>query len=115
MNAEPDSGPTTPATGGAPWSFEVVSTDPLVVSIGGELDTLTGPHVREGLIEALGSSEGPVRIELAAVTFIDSQGLSMLIGAHHHVPDRRITIAGARPNVRRLIDITGLDQIFDLE
>ena len=39
----------------------------------------------------------------------------MLISAHHHVPDRRITLAGARPNVRRLIDITGLDKIFTIE
>ena len=103
------------STGGAPWSFQVAGADPLVARVGGEIDTLTVPLVLERLTEALEHSSGPVRLDISEVTFIDSQGLSGLIEAHRRDPERPIVLAGARPNVRRLMDITGLDQIFTLE
>jgi anti-anti-sigma factor len=114
MTAEPASD-QLPATGGTPWAFEVLRADPLVVSVGGEIDTLTGPLVRERLAESLDSSDGPVRIELGDVTFIDSQGLSALIAAHRSHPDRTFTLAGVRPNIRRLVEITGLHRVFTVE
>jgi anti-sigma B factor antagonist len=113
MPAEPAPEPAT-STGGAPWSCEAVTTDPMVVAVSGELDTLTGPHVQERLIAAIEGSEGPVRIEFAGVSFIDSQGLSALINVRQHFPDRSFVIADPRPNVKRLIEITGLDKAFDI-
>ena len=113
MNAEPSDPPAT--TGGAPWSFQVVDADPLVASIAGEIDTLTGPLVQEHLVDALEASNGPVRLEIADISFIDSQGLSALISVSKQYPDRQMTLAGARPNIRRLIDITGLGQVFEIE
>jgi anti-sigma B factor antagonist len=108
--------PGTPSsTGGAPWSFRVVAADPLYVAVGGEIDTLTGPLVLAELLDALEASSGPVQILLDEVTFIDSQGLTALISAQRADPDRPMTLAGARPNVRRLIEITGLDQLFTVE
>ena len=101
--------------GGAPWTFRVVQDDPLVVALGGELDTMTGPLMGERLFEALKGSTGPARIELDDVTFIDSQGLSTLIEGHQLDPKRRITLANPRANVRRLIEITGLAQVFPIE
>jgi anti-sigma B factor antagonist len=114
MNAEASSEPLS-TTGGAPWSFQVSDADPLVARVGGEIDTLTVPLVLEELTEALAASSGPVRLDISEVTFIDSQGLSGLIEAHRRDPDRPITLAAARPNIRRLLDITGLDQIFTLD
>jgi anti-sigma B factor antagonist len=102
-------------TGGAPWSFRVVSPDPLEVAIGGELDTLTGPLVGEQLAEALKGSSGPARLDITEISFIDSQGLATLIEAHRLDPERSITLVGPRPNVRRLIEITRLDQVFGVE
>jgi anti-anti-sigma factor len=114
MTAATVSGPPS-STGGAPWSFRVVTSDPLSVAIGGEIDTLTGPLVLAELLDALEASSGPVRILLDQVIFIDSQGLTVLISAHRAHPDRPMTLADARPNVRRLIEITGLDQLYTVD
>ena len=114
MSAEP--APEAPSlTGGAPWSVQVMQADPLVVAVGGEVDTLTGPLVLDALVEALDASSGPVRVVLSDVTFIDSQGLSALITAHQRDEDRPITLGQTRPNVRRLLEITGLDKVFTVE
>jgi anti-anti-sigma factor len=115
MTAEATAPDAPNNTGGAPWSCEVVQADPLVISVGGEVDTLTGPLVRDRMVEALDASSGPVRIEMADVSFIDSQGLSTLITVRQSYPDRAMTLAGARPNVRRLLEITGLEQTFSVE
>jgi anti-sigma B factor antagonist len=85
------------------------------VEVAGELDTLTGPLVRERLVEALQQATGPMRIDLSGVSFIDSQGLSALISIHQLDRERPITLAGPRPNIRRLLDVTGLDRIFTVE
>jgi anti-anti-sigma factor len=111
MTAEAFSGSSS-STGGAPWSFRVVTHDPLCVAIGGEIDTLTGPLVLAELLDAIEATSGPVRILLDEVAFIDSQGLTVLISAHRVDPERPITLAGARPNVRRLLEVSGLDQLF---
>jgi anti-anti-sigma factor len=107
--------PSSPSTGGAPWTFRVVAGQPLCVAIGGEIDTLTGPLVLAELLAALDESFGPVRILMDEVTFIDSQGFTVLISAHQSDPERPITLAGVSPNVRRLVEITGLDQLFTVE
>jgi anti-anti-sigma factor len=114
MTAETTPEPTS-STGGAPWSCDVVNSDPLVVAVGGELDTLTGPLVHDALLAAIQGSSGPVRIEFGDVSFIDSQGLSTLISLRQQFPDRTFTLAGPRSNVRRLIEITGLNQTFEID
>ena len=111
MTAETASPQPSP-TGGAPWACEVRSKDPLVITISGELDTMTRPFVQERLMEAIDGSTGPVRIEVGDIAFIDSQGLSALIDVCNAHADRDFTLVGPRPNVRRLIQITGLDQLF---
>ena len=78
------------------------------------LDTLTGPHVQEGLVAAIQAAKGPVSIEFNGVSFIDSQGLSALINVRQQFPDRAFRIANPRPNVKRLIEITGLNQTFEI-
>jgi anti-anti-sigma factor len=114
MTADPTSEPEA-STGGAPWSCEVVTSEPLVVAVTGELDTLTGPHVEEGLVAAIEASDGPVSIDFEGVSFIDSQGLSALINVRQQFPDRAFRIASPRPNVKRLIEITGLNQTFEID
>jgi len=49
-----------------------------VIFVAGEIDLMTAPE----LDECLGAAEGDVRIDMSAVTFVDSVGLSVLI-THH--------------------------------
>jgi anti-sigma B factor antagonist/stage II sporulation protein AA (anti-sigma F factor antagonist) len=84
-----------------------------VLEVSGEVDLETADQLRDAGINALSPYAGTLRIDLAGVTFIDSTGLAALVqirnhaGAAHHV-----VIQNARPNVQRILEITGLDKVF---
>ena len=76
-----------------------------VTYVGGEIDMMTAPE----LDACLGTAEGGVRIDMTAVTFVDSVGLSVLI-AHHrqHTQGAGLRIVAMSQPVQRLLEITGL-------
>jgi anti-sigma B factor antagonist len=54
-----------------------------VVSVGGEIDVYTAPRLRAELARVLDDfPDGPVFLDLTAVTFIGSAGLAILVDAH---------------------------------
>ena len=76
--------------------------DYAIVTAAGEIDIATGAGLRERLSE-LAASGRPLVVELDQVSFIDSAGH----GASLHV-------ACARPQVRQLFRLTGLDRQIPL-
>jgi anti-sigma B factor antagonist len=84
-----------------------------VLEVTGEVDLSTADELRDAGTAALTPYGGTVRIDLAGVTFMDSTGLAALIAVYQHAGDRhRVLVQNPRPNVQRLFEITGLDQIF---
>lgn len=86
----------------------------VVVDVAGEVDLGTAPRLVEELAvaRAQASPPGPVVIDLTAVTFIASVGLSILI-AHHrlcHQEDLELRVVAGNRMVARTINRTGLDQ-----
>jgi len=81
-----------------------------VIFVGGEIDLMTAPE----LDECLGAAEGDVRLDMSAVTFVDSVGLSVLITHHgRRLRDgEALRIVDMSQPVRRLLEITGLLPIF---
>ena len=78
-----------------------------VLAVGGEVDVATAERFRSALLEAQRSPR--VLVDLSAVTFIDSAGVNALVGAYHRVPaGGELRVVGLRPNVRRVLEITGL-------
>jgi anti-sigma B factor antagonist len=88
---------------------------PLVV-VEGELDVATSSRLRRRLDDAVDAGARDVRVDLTAVGFMDSSGLGALMAVHHRLRDRdgRITITGAAPPVRKILEITALDEVFVL-
>lgn len=82
----------------------------VVVTVVGEVDLLTAPSLRTLLDEALVVGAGTVTLDLAGVTFMDAQGLTVLVSAARQLREagRRLTVRGARASPRRLFDVTGL-------
>lgn len=79
-----------------------------VVAAAGELDITSAPLLRETLLKA-----GPYTIlDLADLLFIDSTGLSVLIGAwKRHRADGGVLRLVAPPSfVQRMLSWTGLDR-----
>ena len=57
---------------------------------------------------------GEVVLDFGDVEFIDSTGLTVLLDAHRTLgdQDRTLTIDNALPHIRRLFEVTGLEQFL---
>ncbi|MCL6638747.1 MAG: anti-sigma F factor antagonist [Firmicutes bacterium] len=87
----------------------------LVARAGGELDLASAGRFRAALEEAL--DRHPVRnivFNLERVTFIDSSGLGVLLGRYKRIAKSggRVLIVGAQPQVRRILELSGLLRIM---
>jgi anti-sigma B factor antagonist len=86
----------------------------LVVS--GEVDAFTAPQLREKLMP-LCKSDQEVHLDLSKVDYMDSTGLGVLIGAYKSLRahNGRLVLTGMSPRLNRLLQITGLTEIIDIE
>jgi anti-sigma B factor antagonist len=86
----------------------------VIVAVDGEVDLSTASLLRE----ALGSiDEVDVAIDAAGLSFIDSSGLSVLVGAAKRLASAGHTLAvrNAPKSIRRVLEITSLDTIVRVE
>ncbi|MBD8608708.1 STAS domain-containing protein [Aeromicrobium sp. CFBP 8757] len=92
-----------------------VSGDFHVVELSGDIDVETARTLRAHIVDRF--DESPVRlvIDLSDVAFMDSSGLGALVSGWQLTRDAgRFRIAGANPIVRRVLSITGLEDVFAL-
>ena len=90
--------------------------DAAVLTVTGEIDTVTAPHLRTAL-DGLLEQEAPTLVaDLTGITFLASSGLAVLIQAAHRAEgtQRRLRLVATGRQVRRPLEITGTDQLFDI-
>jgi anti-sigma B factor antagonist len=80
----------------------------------GEIDTLTAGALERALTSLLADPAEVLVVDLTAVTFLASSGLAVLIRTAHEAGERRLRLVSAARAVRRPMEITGSDQLFDL-
>lgn len=87
-----------------------------VVCAHGEIDLATVSDLRQVLAEATAQPAPQVLVDLTAVTFMDSSGLHALISALRAAQSSGgdLKLVGAGSRVRKVIDLTGLDQLFPI-
>lgn len=87
-----------------------------VVAVSGDLDVLTAPQLRDRLIEIVERGDRQLLVDLRPTTFVDSSGLSALVTGVKRLRSLGGDIGLVCPpgNVRRLIEISALDQVFIL-
>jgi anti-sigma B factor antagonist len=93
-------------------AVERVAGDVLVVNVVGELDQATVPELEGTLEEAIGARPAGLVVDLSDCGFIDSSGLATIVGARERLNSgdgHRFGICCADAQVRRLLEITGLD------
>ncbi|HEY7105680.1 MAG TPA: STAS domain-containing protein [Acidimicrobiia bacterium] len=105
-------------TGATPLTLERSGTeqDP-VISARGEIDVATSPLLRSELTSVLAHEPERVTLDLDGVTFIDSSGLGVLVGALKRLREaggEHFTVVNAQDSVRKVFDITGLSPLFEL-
>jgi anti-sigma B factor antagonist len=74
----------------------------VVVSLTGELDLAEAPRLRDVLDDVLGSPPQLVVIDAAELTFLDSSGIGVLVGAHN-----ALEAAGSQFVIANLAEMTG--------
>jgi anti-sigma B factor antagonist len=86
-----------------------------IVTVSGEIDIATATRLREGLVE-LAATGCPLVADLNQVRFIDSAGLSALVGTAKHAAAHggSLHVVCARPKIRQLFRLTGLDHRIPL-
>ena len=91
----------------------VTRSDGLCIAVAGEVDAYTAPKLRAQLLDAV--REHPVvTVDLSAVTFMDSQGLTALLTARQQAEVHRASLRldGVPARVLKLLQLTGLDSMF---
>ncbi len=86
-------------------------------TVAGELDQATAPGLSGPLMEAAESDGDSVLIDFKECEFIDSTGLAVLVEARERIRDgdgRLFSICCANTQVRRLLEITGIDRTMAL-
>ncbi|MFC4948170.1 STAS domain-containing protein [Pseudonocardia sp. GCM10023141] len=90
--------------------------DVLVVRVVGELDMITAPRLTAYLASAVGAGVRHLALDVSAVTFLGSHGISALVALRDNEAGHpaRIHLIGARdnPRVRRVLDIVALTATF---
>jgi anti-sigma B factor antagonist len=87
------------------------SNGAVVVRLAGELDLYNAPIVREALLECAARDPERVVVDLSDVDFLDSTALGVLVETRSRLPNRRaLLLAGARPEARRALEVSGLDR-----
>ncbi len=95
-------------------TFERYDAGSALLRVEGEIDTLTADELERGMDQLLAAPSGVLVVDLSDVTFMASSGLAVLIRAAHRADDRRLRIVATGRAVRRPLEITGSDQLFDL-
>lgn len=87
-----------------------------VIVVRGELDLSTASDLEGPLEEAVSTHDGSVLIDLTDCEFIDSTGIALIVRAWQRLDSSadgegsgRVVICSANDQVRRVLEITGLE------
>lgn len=83
-----------------------------LATISGEVDISNASRLRDVIDLALEQPTPQVVLDFAAVSYIDSTGIGVLVGAAHHAAERQkgFSIVNAQPNVMRVATLLGVDK-----
>ena len=104
--------------GGRNLRIEVAdTTSPTTVVLTGEIDLSTARRVREALIAISNSGETNVVVDMTNVTFMDSTGLSALVGPlkRFRSMNGEIVLRSPTKGVRKVLEISGLTRVFTID
>ena len=86
------------------------------IRLQGELDLSTAPRLREELLRLSSDGATMVTVDLSELAFVDSTGLSVLITGLKQLRQQggEMTLRSPTPGTRRVLEITGLTEVFSI-
>ncbi len=87
-----------------------------IVELSGRLVMADAPEARQQLKTIIEAGHGKLILDLAGVSFMDSSGLSVLISAYKAVRAKGgdMVLLSLTPTVQSLIELTRLQQVFEI-
>lgn len=91
--------------------------DDMEVAVKGELDVYTASMLRHTLNELIAEGHRSLVIEMANLSYIDSTGLGVLVGALKQVRELGgdLRLRGLTAQAYNVFEITGLTRVFTIE
>jgi anti-sigma B factor antagonist len=101
-------------------AFSVASSNSapstVTICVTGEIDMVTAPQLFDCLRLATEGKPRRLIVELSRVSFMDSSGINALVKTHKRLPGTsEIVLRGLQPNVRRVLEITAVENLFEME
>ena len=92
------------------------AADQAVLTLAGELDTSNVAQLYEELAQLSREGVRHITIDIAALEFVDSTGLSAIISAHKRAAASggELIVLDPSDDMRRLFEITGIDTYLNL-
>lgn len=90
--------------------------DSAVLSLQGEVDVSNSELVKNAAVSLLADDIKRLVVDLSGTEYLDSAGLGILVGLLKRASESEQTliISGARPQVKRVFEITKLNRIFTM-
>lgn len=87
-----------------------------VVTLAGEIDFSVTPKVRERLLDLVGDAPAEIVLDMAGLAYVDSSGLALLIELRKTLAEagRTVRIRTISPQVRKILNLTQLGELFGL-
>ena len=94
-----------------------VEADEVTLTLGGEIDIASAPALERELGEAESSRPSRIVLDLAALDFIDSTGIHLLIHAQRRADaeGRRLVLTHVPAHAQRLFRLTGISPSLAVE
>lgn len=86
-----------------------------VISVSGEVDVYTAPNLRSAIVDQLNVKEKPfIALDLEKVSFLDSTGLGVLVGALKRIrsSEGELALIIEQEKLLKIFRITGLTKVF---
>jgi anti-sigma B factor antagonist len=87
-----------------------------VISLEGDLDMYSAPHLKELLDEPIAEADSSIILDCTQLVFVDSSGLGALVGVLKDVSNNngQLSLAGVNENIQRILQVTGLGRLFTI-
>ncbi|MFV2072744.1 MAG: STAS domain-containing protein [Thermoanaerobaculales bacterium] len=93
------------------------SNEGTLINVQGEVDLYTSPDLRTAIMEAVGSAEAGVAVDLGEVEYMDSSGVATLVEGFKRAHERSKSFKLVAPShaVMKVLELAKLDGIFEIE
>jgi anti-sigma B factor antagonist len=97
-------------------SSQAVDDETAVVNISGELDLYSAPELKESMSRLIEQGKSRLVIDMSEAIFIDSTAIGVLVGGLRRVQELggSLDIVCTHKEILRVLEIVGLDQVFDI-